>query len=413
MIEIVIEEQLRIITSYSRDNEILQSFNKYSYLPLELVNLYNKNNTVTYLLNAKSILDYLEKIFQLVKFTKQTQIKIKDEQKKDKIKLNSTNIELSGHEKDYYIEMVYGKKLFPACKQLLSYSLAPKQLHDWVIEKENRIRDVTEPSEYNPKYPNTNVNELDIYRFMCMDLLNMFSYIFPNYFTTTRFFSNTGKSFLTLDDELYCYFIGNKKGYIPMIDKVPYFLREYDEEYYNRIFNDIKTLSDQISEAVQLSQIIPKKINNNDGTNPIFEKFFETHEITENIFDYLSKSGQKTLNKNRNKSLKDYQRYATSQGFSGIENEFKNKNFNDPRLQNISKILNKDAKDMTWDEIKGAANKEIHESYNRKATFTDVMGYYKVPQIATGVAGTAWLVNKLSDDRGQQTNAQLYNQEPY
>ena len=95
MIEIVIEEQLRIITSYSRDNEILQSFNKYSYLPLELVNLYNKNNTVTYLLNAKSILDYLEKIFQLVKFTKQTQIKIKDEQKKDKIKLNSTNIIIS------------------------------------------------------------------------------------------------------------------------------------------------------------------------------------------------------------------------------------------------------------------------------------------------------------------------------
>ena len=76
MIEIVIEEQLKIITSYSRDNEILQSFNKYSYLPLELVNLYNKNNTVTYLLNAKSILDYLEKIFQLVKFTKQTQIPV-------------------------------------------------------------------------------------------------------------------------------------------------------------------------------------------------------------------------------------------------------------------------------------------------------------------------------------------------
>ena len=138
-----------------------------------------------------------------------------------------------------------------------------------------------------------------------------------------------------------------------------------------------------------------------------------TSDNVENIFDYLSKSGQKTLNKNRNKSLKDYQRYATSQGFSGIEKEFKNKNFDDPRLQNISKILNKDAKDMTWDEIKGAANKEIHESYNRKATFTDVMGYYKVPQIATGVAGTAWLVNKLSDDRGQQTNAQLYNQEPY
>lgn len=156
----------------------------------------------------------------------------------------------------------------------------------------------------------------------------------------------------------------------------------------------------------------------NGGFEDIIEEAAEettkaTSDNVENIFDYLSKSGQKTLNKNRNKSLKDYQRYATSQGFSGMENEFKNKNFDDPRLQNISKILNKDAKDMTWDEIKGAANKEIHESYNRKATFADVMGYYKVPQIATGVAGTAWLVNKLSDDRGQQTNAQLYNQEPY
>lgn len=46
-------------------------------------------------------------------------------------------------------------------------------------------------------------------------------------------------------------------------------------------------------------------------------------------------------------------------------------------------------------------------------TFSEMMGYYKVPQKVTGVMGTAWLVNKLASSGGAQTNAQLYGQEPY
>lgn len=43
----------------------------------------------------------------------------------------------------------------------------------------------------------------------------------------------------------------------------------------------------------------------------------------------------------------------------------------------------------------------------------DHMGYHRVPQrVATGV-GTFWLVNKLAEGNGQQTNAQLYGQQPY
>ena len=34
----------------------------------------------------------------------------------------------------------------------------------------------------------------------------------------------------------------------------------------------------------------------------------------------------------------------------------------------------------------------------------------KIPQIALGVGVTAWLVNKMSDSRGQQSNGQLYGQ---
>ena len=138
-----------------------------------------------------------------------------------------------------------------------------------------------------------------------------------------------------------------------------------------------------------------------------------TQETVKDIYDYMSKEGQKVINKNKMKSQKDYQRYSTFKGFDGIEKEFNNNNFDDPRLKRVGEILNKPVKDLTWDEIKGAANREIESSYNRKATLPEFMGYHRVPQIATGVFGTAWLVNKMSDDRGQQTNAQLYNQEPY
>lgn len=40
------------------------------------------------------------------------------------------------------------------------------------------------------------------------------------------------------------------------------------------------------------------------------------------------------------------------------------------------------------------------------------LGKHKVPQIAAGVGIAAFLVNKLSDNRGRQTNAQLYGQAP-
>lgn len=44
---------------------------------------------------------------------------------------------------------------------------------------------------------------------------------------------------------------------------------------------------------------------------------------------------------------------------------------------------------------------------------TDYMGYHKIPQKAAAGVGTFWLVNKLAEGNGQQSNAQLYGQQSY
>lgn len=61
------------------------------------------------------------------------------------------------------------------------------------------------------------------------------------------------------------------------------------------------------------------------------------------------------------------------------------------------------------------AGKEAAEKVAKKSAgdLWDLAKKNKVPQIALGVAATAWLVNKLSDSRGQQSNAQLYGQQGY
>ena len=52
----------------------------------------------------------------------------------------------------------------------------------------------------------------------------------------------------------------------------------------------------------------------------------------------------------------------------------------------------------------------VNNNSNRLSDIFDFAKNNKIPQIALGVGTTAWLVNKLSDSRGQQSNGQLYGQ---
>ena len=294
MIKIVDEEKLKTITLYNNNTEITPSNETYSYPPLELLSLSNnKTSIVKYLIRLKNTLDYLVQLFQLIQYVKQTDISISKEQNKETYLIEETKTVLSGIEKDLYIEMLYGKNLLPKCQQLLQCNLLSQDLRDWIIKKENYISNINETSDYNPKYTNTNINELDIYRFMCTDLLYIFSKEIAKYFTTSRFFSNTGFSYFTLDEDLYSYFIGTIKGYLPNIENIPNFRIKYVEEYYDRLFHDFHILTSQISETLDICKTYPvptHEINSN-TTNFIIEKFFDTHEAPKNIFDYLEQKG--------------------------------------------------------------------------------------------------------------------------
>lgn len=313
MIELVSTNKNSEITSFSSDTEIPKTTEKYSYLPIELIhNCKEKEKLLNYFLKAKGILAYLEQLFLLVKLIKQKEILIQKEQSKDTILMEGTSITLFDNEKNHYIEMVHGKEVLSACKDLLRFNLTPAWISDWIMNKEKSIADLkntdnqdkNEIDKFNLNYSFTNVKELDIYRHMCSELLPQFCKEFSNYFTTANYFSNTGSSFFVIEERLYSYFIGNYKGFIPKIDTYDYYRIKYNEEYYNEMVKDIKTLSGQITEAMLLINVIPaQQIQEDEATHPFITKFFETHDISNTVFDYLEKKAMIIKNKDKSNGL--------------------------------------------------------------------------------------------------------------
>ena len=101
-------------------------------------------------------------------------------------------------------------------------------------------------------------------------------------------------------------------------------------------------------------------------------------------------------------------KYKQSQQYEEVLSAFDKKDFENPLLKELN--INRNT---TMDEVQGLRTAAINSANKKDMGFTDMMGYHKVPQIATGVAGTAWLVNKMAASSGQQTNSQLYGQTPY
>nr|DAV25241.1 MAG TPA: hypothetical protein [Caudoviricetes sp.] len=116
----------------------------------------------------------------------------------------------------------------------------------------------------------------------------------------------------------------------------------------------------------------------------------------------------KQLKKARYDSADDYMKYKQSQQYEEVFKAFKEKDFENPLLKEL-----KINSSTTMDEIQGMRAAGINSANKNDMGFVDFMGYNKIPQIATGVAGTAWLVNKMAATGGQQTNSQLYGQTPY
>lgn len=103
--------------------------------------------------------------------------------------------------------------------------------------------------------------------------------------------------------------------------------------------------------------------------------------------------------------------------------------YNSSRINSIDKMISdfKDTSQTAASKTAKATGKETAKAVGQEAaegvaegatkkvgkSLLDKAVDMKIPQIALGVGVTAWLVNKLSDSRGQQSNAQLYGQQGY
>lgn len=120
---------------------------------------------------------------------------------------------------------------------------------------------------------------------------------------------------------------------------------------------------------------------------------------------------EKKLEKNKFNSKTDYAKYKQHSAYKEASEAFEKKNYDNPLLKAISSENNIEAKDLNAVHISKSRQKAILNASSDDLGLRDLSSYYKVPQKAVGVAGTAWLVSRLASSGGEQTNSQLYGQQ--
>ena len=138
----------------------------------------------------------------------------------------------------------------------------------------------------------------------------------------------------------------------------------------------------------------------------------KTEERQDSQFNYTNVDDMiKKLGKRKYESKDDYARFVRSKDVKELNNNIKNK-VEDVYESDLAKSIGV-TQGMTPEQIFEAQKKYVSAATKDDLGIADSLAYHKVPQIATGIGSTAWLVNKMSSDKGQQTNAQLYNQVQY
>lgn len=92
---------------------------------------------------------------------------------------------------------------------------------------------------------------------------------------------------------------------------------------------------------------------------------------------------------------------------------YNKKDYSHPALQALAKEAGiENVADITKEQMEAARQSLLTKERSRDLTLGEKMGYNKVPQKVVGVGSTMWLVNNLFSSKGEQTNSQLYGQQP-
>lgn len=149
--------------------------------------------------------------------------------------------------------------------------------------------------------------------------------------------------------------------------------------YQQRINNRAAATAEAVTDSVSTG---------NDVTSASIRKAAKN----QSVYDYIMK---------REASKYDYD--TIRKGYSDMD-EFRNY---------VSQLTNTPADRLQSEaDIRSALSAGLHNRASNANAF-DYINYYKIPQTAAGVGMTAWLVNKLSESKGQMSNSQLYGQQPF
>lgn len=118
------------------------------------------------------------------------------------------------------------------------------------------------------------------------------------------------------------------------------------------------------------------------------------------------------LKKNRYDDKVNYMQWNQGKKYDEAIDAFKKEDFNNPLLKQL-KDKGVDIKKLNVDNLQALRQEAINNVSAKDMKMMDLIEYYKAPQIATGILGTAWLVNKMAASSGTQTNSQLYGQSQY
>lgn len=183
-----------------------------------------------------------------------------------------------------------------------------------------------------------------------------------------------------------------------------------EEDVKRKIIDDVKAegRAEDISFAGAGASNAKAKPNAEAGSGPKAEAKAEprSEPKAEAEPKKVSERGRKYMKSKFNKSMKyvdDIYGGATQlddEALGGIQRQFR---FGDDDMDALRAASGN--KEQMKTLIRSREDKYV-QSYN----MMDAAMAHKVPQIAAGAIGTSWLVQNMSNNRGRQSNAQLYNQ---
>lgn len=184
-------------------------------------------------------------------------------------------------------------------------------------------------------------------------------------------------------------------------------IHHYSSKEINNIRQNLKAGKESVETGKSFVSVAPEF---HLGYSPIERSVGDTSNVVENtskqikkqfteqdLYDYAAKA-------NARKASRLAAQSSESMALVPIEKA------SVPAIKSVKSTGKEAAKAVGQEAAEGVAEgaaKKVGKSLLDKAV--DM----KIPQIALGVGVTAWLVNKLSDSRGQQSNAQLYGQQGY